>query len=129
LALNIEPETDMNPVVLSANNGHLDIIVRGHPSAEVSSLPVAERPGHLRPIIINSYQKLAAKYEFVIMEGCGSPVELNLRDRDLVNLWVAETFDAPCILVAERRYICIRSWGFDVAYACGERADFGHHPE
>src|SRR6185295_1380951 len=101
VAIGLVPSVDMNPVVLATEGGRLEIIVRGKASAEASALPVADRPAFLRPVILDSYQKLADAHEFVVIEGCGSPVELNLRDRDLVNLWVAEAVNAPCVLVAD----------------------------
>lgn len=100
-AAGLEPDARMNPVVFKTGfQGELDILLSGRPSEEAGSARAEERTGLLRSVICDAYGRLAGEYDFIVMEGCGSPVELNIKERDLSNLWVAETFDAPCLIVA-----------------------------
>src|SRR6185312_2540928 len=54
-----------------------------------------------REAVLTSYQRLRDAYEFVVVEGAGSPAEINLRDRDIANMGFAEKVDCPVVLVAD----------------------------
>ena len=56
----------------------------------------------LFPAVLASYRKLASAYDLVLLEGAGSPAEINLRDHDIVNLRMAKAADARCVLFLER---------------------------
>ena len=55
----------------------------------------------LFPAVLESYRKLACAYDLVLLEGAGSPAEINLRDHDIVNLRIAKAADARCVLVGD----------------------------
>lgn len=100
LAANLVPHVDMNPLMLKVTGGKLEIIAHGAPSRALAEIPDADRYKALRAIISDSYRRLTSTFHYIVTEGCGSPVELNIKERDISNLWVAETFDARCVLVA-----------------------------
>lgn len=99
-AANAEPSGDMNPIVLRQIGNEVETVILGEYSATISQLSAAARVQFLRTAIVDAYARLSKAYTCIVIEGCGSPVELNLKERDLANLWLAETLDAPCLLVA-----------------------------
>jgi adenosylcobyric acid synthase len=100
-AAGLDPTVDMNPVMFKTSaEGEPLILVGGIPSSALTNATLDERTQFLRTAISDAYGRLSNQYDFIVLEGCGSPVELNVKARDLANLWAAEAFDAPCLLVA-----------------------------
>ncbi|AUX36313.1 MULTISPECIES: AAA family ATPase [Sorangium] len=99
VAANLEPHVDMNPVMFKAVGNKLEIVVCGAPSPGLTEIPASHRYNSLRAVIAKSHRRLADRFDHIVIEGCGSPVELNIKERDMSNCWVAETFDARCLLV------------------------------
>ncbi|WP_437603046.1 AAA family ATPase [Sorangium sp. So ce590] len=99
MAANLEPHVDMNPLMFKAVGDKLEIIVCGAPSPGLAEIPITHRYNSLRAVIVKSHRRLAERFDHIVIEGCGSPVELNIKERDMSNCWVAETFDARCLLV------------------------------
>jgi adenosylcobyric acid synthase len=99
VAAGVEPQVDMNPIMLKKQSDELEILVHGLPSAELDEIPIMRRFMPLRTKITESFLRLSEAFDCVVMEGCGSPVELNVKDRDISNFWAAETFNARCVLV------------------------------
>ena len=97
---------EMNPILLKpAKNMESDIIILGKKLNRMSGMHYREQffeEG--QKLIKNSLSMLSASYEYLILEGAGSPVEVNLRDRELVNMRVADLADVPVILVANIEY-------------------------
>lgn len=102
VAAGLSPSVDMNPVLIKpGGDGRSQLILRGRVSQDyASTLPESSHPA-VQEIILRSYHELLRRYEVIILEGSGSPVEMNLKDRDLANLWMAEAADAKCVLVAD----------------------------
>ncbi len=101
-AAGLPPSVDMNPVLIKpGGNGHSQLIVRGKVLPGYESMPPESRHRAMEEAILRSYRHIRRRYEIVILEGAGSPVEMNLKDRDLANLWMAEAADAKCVLVAD----------------------------
>ena len=119
-AAGVEPTVDMNPILLKPQGGASQLIVRGrvHGTATAAdyfsprvslrvSLRVSPRvsPGATRPdlwpIVVDALDGLRARYQLVIAEGAGSPAEVNLRDRDLVNMRVARHASADVLIVGD----------------------------
>jgi adenosylcobyric acid synthase len=101
-ACNIEPHTDMNPVLLKPNSDTgSQVVVQGRP---VGNMNVAEydryKPEAFEKIT-ESFERLRQKYEFIVVEGAGSISEINLRHSDIANLKVAMMARCPVILVAD----------------------------
>jgi adenosylcobyric acid synthase len=100
-ALGLEPSADMNPVLLKPLERGCQVIVQGH-SAGVMSIHeyYAYKPEAWRAIT-DSYRRLARSAEAVVLEGAGSPAEINLKDHDLANMRMADFADAAVVLVAD----------------------------
>jgi adenosylcobyric acid synthase len=102
LAAGIEPDVRMNPVLVKPEaDNRSQVVVLGKPDLELSRLPWRERPAALWPVIERSLQSLRGEHELLLIEGAGSPAEINLRDTDLANMRTAKAADARVILVAD----------------------------
>ncbi|MBK8183369.1 MAG: cobyric acid synthase [Candidatus Competibacteraceae bacterium] len=98
----LEPHTDMNPVLLKPNTDiGAQVIIQGQVLANMD----ARRYHDYKPIamqaVLDSYQRLSAQYEIVLVEGAGSPAEINLRDKDIANMGFAEAVNCPVWLVGD----------------------------
>lgn len=102
-ACGIPATTDMNPILLKPSREmSAQVVVHGKPYRDLdartyreSYLPQAEA------IVKESLERLRAAYDIVVIEGAGSPAEINLKDRDIVNMRLAKWADAPVLLVAD----------------------------
>ncbi|MFC1479377.1 cobyric acid synthase [Planctomycetota bacterium] len=98
----IEPTVDMNPILIKPTSDvGAQIIVRGKPIGNMKALEYIEYKKELVTTIMESYQRLQEEYEVIIMEGAGSPAEINLKEHDIVNMKMAELADSPVILVGD----------------------------
>ena len=103
-AARIACETDMNPLLLKPNSEHTtQVVLNGKPIGNRSAYDYFRKEGReeLRQAVCAAFDRLAAKYNPIVMEGAGSVSELNLRDTDLVNMPMARYADADVILVAD----------------------------
>jgi adenosylcobyric acid synthase len=101
-AAGIEPDVRMNPVLVKPEGDtRSQVVINGRPDPAVSRLAWRERPPFLARAIEDSLRSLLSEFELVLIEGAGSPAEINLRDTDMANLLVAELADAPVVLVAD----------------------------
>ena len=99
----VPASVDMNPVLLkpSSETGS-QVVVLGKIAGESDARTYhAERVRTLFPTVVAAYERLAADYDTIVLEGAGSPAEINLRAGDIVNLRMAEAADAACVLVAD----------------------------
>ena len=101
-ACGLESHTDMNPVLLKPNTDTgAQVIIHGHAIASMDARAYHDYKRVAREAVLESYQRLAARYDAVIVEGAGSPAEINLRHHDIANMGFAEAVDCPVILVAD----------------------------
>jgi adenosylcobyric acid synthase len=102
-ACGIEPEVEMNPILLKpTGNASSQVVVLGKPIGNLSAQEYHQKFNTTAlEIVIDSYHKLANKYQVVVLEGAGSPAEVNLKDRDIVNMRMAKIANAPVILIAD----------------------------
>ncbi len=101
-ACGLEPHTDMNPVLLKPNTDTgAQVIIHGRAVANMNARDYHDYKRVARAAVLESYQRLAARYDAVIVEGAGSPAEINLRHHDIANMGFAEAVDCPVILVAD----------------------------
>lgn len=100
-ASGIAPHVDMNPILLKPMGGVSQVIVEGHPIGVMSAREYYAEKATLWPRVTAAYDRLASRYERVVLEGAGSPVEINLTEHDLTNLKMAHHADAAVILVAD----------------------------
>jgi adenosylcobyric acid synthase len=102
LAARILPQARMNPVLLKPSSDTFSqVIVMGQVNTTISALPWMERKQQLWPIVRDALHSLLQDYEQVVIEGAGSPAEINLRAGDIVNLSVALECQADVYLVAD----------------------------
>jgi adenosylcobyric acid synthase len=101
-AAGIAPHTDMNPVLLkpSSDTG-AQVIVHGKVRADMNARDYHRYKTSAMEAVLESYQRLRAQYDVVLVEGAGSPAEINLRARDIANMGFAEAVDCPVVLVAD----------------------------
>src|ERR1700716_3758559 len=102
LAASVEPEVRMNPVLVKPDgDDRSQVVILGKPDLEVSRLSWRSRRERLWPAIKQSLDGLLAEHELLLLEGAGSPAEINLRDTDLANMRSAMAAAARVILVAD----------------------------
>ena len=101
-AAGLAPHSDMNPVLLkpSSDTG-AQVIIHGKVRADMNARDYHQYKTTAMQAVLDSYRRLNDAYETVIVEGAGSPAEINLRDRDIANMGFAEAVDCPVILVAD----------------------------
>ncbi|HKS08268.1 MAG TPA: cobyric acid synthase, partial [Pyrinomonadaceae bacterium] len=101
-AAGIEPHVDMNPILLKPTSDvGSQVILNGRMFGNYRGVDYYELKQRLLEVVSAAYERLAARHEIIVLEGAGSPVEMNLKDRDVVNLKMAEIANASCVLVAD----------------------------
>jgi adenosylcobyric acid synthase len=96
------PHVDMNPILLKPEGTSTSqVVVMGQPIGSMHFAEYHRRKIELREVVGAAIDRLRARFDLVIIEGAGSPAEVNLKDRDLVNMWVAERAAAPVVLVTD----------------------------
>lgn len=101
-AAGIEPTVQMNPILLKPQgDSRSQVIVMGRPLAALEAQAYYRHRTGFAEIVQNALQELRASHDLVIIEGAGSPVEINLKQYDLVNMRVAELANAPVLLVGD----------------------------
>lgn len=101
-AADVEPDVLMNPILLKPNSDTgSQVIVMGKPIGNMKAKEYFKYKKQLIPTIKEAYNKLAEKYDIIVIEGAGSPAEINLKSDDIVNMGMAEMVDAPVILVGD----------------------------
>lgn len=102
-ACRVIPRVEMNPVLIKpASDTCSQVIVRGRVWGQVTAADYHQRRvEELFPVVIESYRALAAEHDLILLEGAGSPAEINLREYDIVNMRMAHAADASCLLVGD----------------------------
>jgi len=101
-AAGIAPSTDMNPVLLKPNSDTgAQVIIHGRAVANMEAGVYHDYKKVAHAAVLASHARLTAAYEAVIVEGAGSPAEINLREGDIANMGFAEAVDCPVVLIAD----------------------------
>lgn len=101
-ACGLAPHTDFNPVLLKPSTDvGAQVIIHGRVAANLSAKDYHAYKPTAMAAVMQSWQRLTRAYECVLVEGAGSPAEINLRERDIANMGFAEAADVPVILVAD----------------------------
>lgn len=101
-AARLDPSTDMNPILLKPiADSASQVVLNGRIFGSLSATEYYAQRHRFADEIRSAYDRLAARHELIVLEGAGSPVEMNLRHLDMVNLAMAEHADARCVLVAD----------------------------
>jgi adenosylcobyric acid synthase len=102
LAAGVTPEVRMNPILVKPEgDSRSQVVVLGRPDPRLSALSWRERGVQLWPVVERVLRELLDEYDLVLLEGAGSPAEINLRSTDLANMRSAEVADAAVLLVAD----------------------------
>nr|WP_315431499.1 cobyric acid synthase [uncultured Albidiferax sp.] len=102
LAAHALPDVRMNPLLLKPERDtHSQVVLLGEVSAELTGMAWRSRSAKVWPVIAESLDALRADNDVVVIEGAGSPAEINLSSSDIVNMRVARHADARCLLVTD----------------------------
>ncbi len=102
VAARAEPSVDMNPVLIKPEaGGRSQVVVLGRPDPELSALPWQRRKERLWPVVQAALERLQGRFDLLILEGAGSPAEVNLRRGDIANMRVAQAARAPVLLTCD----------------------------
>ncbi|SHO56345.1 cobyric acid synthase [Vibrio quintilis] len=101
-ACGIEPTTDMNPVLLKPNTDiGAQVIIHGKALEDMDAVAYHAYKPQVMQFVLESFERLKNDYQSVMIEGAGSPAEINLREHDIANMGFAEAADVPVIIVAD----------------------------
>ncbi len=101
-ACGLEPHSDMNPVLLKPNTDTgAQVIIQGKALAAMEATDYHDYKTRAMAAVLESHARLESQYQLIVVEGAGSPAEINLRDRDIANMGFAEVVDCPVIIVAD----------------------------
>jgi adenosylcobyric acid synthase len=101
-AAGIEPTVDMNPVLLKPTGEMVsEVILHGRRFAELRAGSFHHELDSILASVQQSLNRLSRDYDVLVMEGAGSPAEINLKERDIANMWTARMADAPVLLIAD----------------------------
>lgn len=101
-ASGLKPSVDMNPILLkpSSDTGS-QVIVRGKPVGNMSAMRYRNYKGRAGIEVLRSFNRLKNNFEVIVLEGAGSPAEVNLKSHDIVNMNMARAAEAPVVLVGD----------------------------
>ena len=101
-AAGIAPDTRMNPILLKPTTDvGSQVIVNGQVQGNMRAMEYYRRKREYIPAILEAYNSLAEEYDIIVIEGAGSPAEINLKQEDIVNMGLAKLVDAPVLLVGD----------------------------
>ncbi len=101
-ACGIEPTADMNPVLLKVESDRrLQVVALGKAVVSMEGSAYYDYSHQFRPVITGALNRLKAQYDLVLLEGAGSPAEINLQERDLANMFAAREADASVLLLGD----------------------------
>ncbi|NOI25227.1 cobyric acid synthase [Vibrio mediterranei] len=101
-AAGVDATVDMNPVLIKPNSDTgAQIIIQGKAFANMDAVGFHDYKKVAMPYVLDSFSKLADHFDVIMIEGAGSPAEINLRQNDIANMGFAEEADVPVIIVAD----------------------------
>lgn len=101
-AAGIEPTIEMNPILLKPTGDcGSQVVIMGKPIGNMTAREYYQKKSEFVSIIKEAYHKLKNQFDIIVIEGAGSPAEINLKDGDIVNMGMAEMASAPVLLVTD----------------------------
>lgn len=102
IAAKVEPETDFNPILLKPNSDTgAQVIIHGKAISNMEASKYHDYKKVAMDAVITSHERLAKRFDLLLVEGAGSPAEINLRENDIANMGYAEKVDCPVIIIAD----------------------------
>ena len=102
MAAGVEPDVAMNPILLKPTaDDRLQVVVMGRPWATLEHVEYHRRKAELLGVVVAALQHLRERYDVILLEGSGSPAEINRPDPDLANLGLASTVGIPAVVVGD----------------------------
>lgn len=102
LACGLAPHSDMNPVLLKPTSERkAQVIIRGKSIGHLDALDYHDYKSTAKTAVLDAWHSLTSQYDICLVEGAGSPAEINLRENDIANMGFAEAVDIPVILIAD----------------------------
>ena len=102
IAAKVEPETDFNPILLKPNSDTgAQVIIHGKAIRNMEAGKYHDYKKVAMDAVITSHERLAKRFDLLLVEGAGSPAEINLRENDIANMGYAEKVDCPVIIIAD----------------------------
>ena len=101
-AAGIAPDVRMNPILLKPTTDvGSQVIVNGQVQGNMRAMEYYRRKREFLPAVMDAYRSLDEEYDIIVIEGAGSPAEINLKQEDIVNMGLAKLVDAPVLLVGD----------------------------
>lgn len=102
IAAGLKPHPNMNPILLipKSDKGSM-VVIKGEDKEDMEAIEYFKFKNSLKPMILEIYKEIEKENDIVVIEGAGSPAEINLKQNDIVNMGMAEMADAPVLLVAD----------------------------
>ena len=101
-AAGLKPHTDMNPILIKpTSDTQAQIIIHGKVIRDMDAAAYHDYKSYAMKSVLESYRRLQIQYDVIVVEGAGSPAEINLRDRDIANMGFAERVNCPVIIIAD----------------------------
>jgi len=101
-AAGIDPDVRMNPILLKPTGEKgSQVVLNGRVFKDMTASEYYTHKADMIPHIMKAYNSLAEEYDVIVIEGAGSPAEINLREQDIVNMGMAEMVDAPVVIVGD----------------------------
>ena len=102
IAAKVPAEVDFNPILLKPNSDTgAQVIVHGEALSNMEAGSYHDYKKVAMDAVLTSQQRLSERFELLIVEGAGSPAEINLRENDIANMGYAEAVDCPVIIIAD----------------------------
>ncbi len=101
-AAGIDPTVEMNPILLKPTGDcGSQVVVMGKPVGNMTATEYYQKKGAFVSIVKDAYETLRNQFDIIVIEGAGSPAEINLKDGDIVNMGMAEMASSPVLLVTD----------------------------
>jgi adenosylcobyric acid synthase len=102
LAARVPARIDFNPILLKpSSDRRAQVSIHGRPLTDLDARDYHEYKPRAMSAVLASWERLCAAFDCIVVEGAGSPAEINLRERDIANMGFAEAVDCPVILIAD----------------------------
>lgn len=102
LCAGIEPSVDMNPILLKpTDDSRAQVIIHGRVYGDMSAREYHLFKKEAKSFVLDSFHRLTRRYDVILIEGAGSPAEINLRDGDIVNMGFARSIGAPVVIIGD----------------------------